>query len=210
MTITQPLTLRLALAAVAVIRRPALAAARGLHRGSVERLLRQHQVPLAALAILQDGAVVETFTYDIIHSRSHPRVDRDTRFQAASLSKTFNALLVLTLARDNLIGLDDPVNKRLVSCQLPVASAVNVTIPPLLSHTAHINVEGFPVYYRTDDLPTLREILDGRGLSNTDAIEITRKINSYAYSRGGVEILHQIVIHVTRQPYDAVVQARVL
>ena len=206
--ITRRQALGLSLAVAALLRRPAFAASGGLDDASVESLLAQQSVPGAALAILDGGAVVETFSYGLIHAGSPRRVDGNTRFQAASLSKTVNALLVLTLVRDGLIGLDDPVNTRLAAWQLPGTAADKVTVRRLLSHTGGINVHGFPGYDRSEELPTLGEILDGLG--NTEAVRVTGKIGRFAYSGGAVEILHQMIMDVTGRPYAVVAQERVL
>jgi CubicO group peptidase (beta-lactamase class C family) len=50
-----------------------------------------------------------------------------TRFQAASISKTFNALAVLKLVEASEFRLDDPVNQRLQSWKLPDNALIAAT-----------------------------------------------------------------------------------
>jgi hypothetical protein len=56
-------------------------------------LLGQHKVPGASLAIIQNGEIVATYGYGV--AQPNRPVTPRTRFQAASISKTFNALAVL-------------------------------------------------------------------------------------------------------------------
>src|SRR5262249_61505047 len=87
-----------------------------LSTGEVERLLRQHNVPGAGLAILEAGEIVAAYSYGF--ARDTSLVGGATRFQAASISKTVNALLVLTLVRGGAVNLDDSRNKHLESFTL--------------------------------------------------------------------------------------------
>src|ERR1700736_4585372 len=74
----------------------------------VGSLLGQHKVP---------GASVATYGYGV--AQPNQPVTPRTRFQAASISKTFNALAVLKLVEASEFRLDDPVNQRLQSWKLP-------------------------------------------------------------------------------------------
>jgi hypothetical protein len=56
----------------------------------VGSLLGQHNVPGASLAIIQNGEIVATYGYGV--AQPNRPVTPRTRFQAASISKTFNAL----------------------------------------------------------------------------------------------------------------------
>jgi CubicO group peptidase (beta-lactamase class C family) len=132
-----------------------------LSTSEVERLLRQHNVPGAGLAILAAGEIVAAHGYGL--ARDTLFVSKATRFQAASISKTVNALLVLTLVRDGVVNLDDPVNKHLKSFTLSGPDADQVTVRMLSSHSGGTSVEGFAGYIPGQPLPSLRQILAGGG-----------------------------------------------
>jgi CubicO group peptidase (beta-lactamase class C family) len=120
-------------------------------------------------------------------------VSKATRFQAASISKTVNALLVLTLVRDGVVNLDDPVNKHLKSFTLSGPDADQVTVRMLSSHSGGTSVEGFAGYIPGQPLPSLRQILAGGAPANNAAVKVVRALGSYAYSGGGTMVLQQIL-----------------
>ena len=179
-----------------------------LSTGEVERLLRQHNVPGAGLAILEAGEIVAAYSYGF--ARDTSLVSEATRFQAASISKTVNALLVLTLVRDGAVNLDDPVNKHLKSFTLSGLDADKVTVRMLLNHSGGTSVEWFAGYIPGQPLPSLRQILAGTAPANNAAVKVVRALGSYAYSGGGTMVLQQLVIDVTSLSYQAAAALRVL
>lgn len=78
----------------------------------VEALLRQYRVPAVSLATFERGEIIVAAAYGEARARGNPATPQ-TRFQAASISKTANALCVMTLVRDGKLALDDPVNRHL-------------------------------------------------------------------------------------------------
>lgn len=133
-------------------------------------------------------------------------VTEKTLFQAASISKSLNAVGVLKLVQDKAIDLNTDINRYLTSWQFPYDSITGdnkITLSNLLSHTAGLNVQGFPGYEMSETLPQLTEILNGIKPSNTPAIksQFTPGVR-FQYSGGGVTISQQIVTDVTKQPYD--------
>src|SRR5690348_9341743 len=65
---------------------------------------RNDNVPGASLAIIQNGEIVATYGYGV--AQPNRPVTPRTRFQAASISKTFNALAVLKLVEASEFRLD--------------------------------------------------------------------------------------------------------
>lgn len=175
----------------------------------VARLIEKHHVPGVSLAVIH-GADVEAFGWGLLKSSDgRAAVTSRTKFQAASISKTVNALLVMTLVRDGLLSLDDPVNDRLRSWKLP-GKAAKVTARRLLSHTGGVGVHGFGGYEYADTLPTLIETLDGAGPANNGPIRLATPIGRYAYSGGGIMVLQQLVIDATERPFVELAKERVL
>jgi CubicO group peptidase (beta-lactamase class C family) len=141
-----------------------------LERGS---LLGQHKVRGASLAIIQNGEIVATYGYDV--AQPNQPVTLRTRFQAASISKTFSALAVLKLVEASEFRLDDPVNQQLQSWKLPdnaLIAATPVIIRMLLNHTGGTNTPGFVGYRLGAPLPTLIEILNGSPPANLSPIRV--------------------------------------
>ena len=78
-----------------------------------------------------------------------------------SISKTINAVAILSLIKDNAIFLDSPVNSYLKRWQLKGKYAEEVTIKHLLSHCGGTTIHGFRGYGPKDTLPSTIDILDG-------------------------------------------------
>lgn len=184
-------------------------AAKPLSAKAIAALLRKYNVPAVSFASFdRDGIVLQA-----AHGRRQvdsTKVTTETRFQAASLSKTANALCVLSLVRDGKLRLDDPVNKHLSGWQLTGQAADSVTIRMLLSHTGGTTVAGFPGYQRDDVIPRLDEILDGVTPANTERIKVIASPGVYRYSGGGVIVLQKLVSDLEAAPYEEIVARRVL
>ena len=183
-------------------------AAGPLSAGDVGRLLEDHSVPGAGLAILHAGELRAAYSYGF--ARDTTPVRESTLFQAGSISKTANALLVLTLVRDGLIGLDDPVNTYLKTFELRGPDAHRVTVRMLLSHTGGVSVRGFAGYERGQTAPSLQQILAGAAPANNDAIKVVRTLGRFDYSGGGIMVLQQMIVDVTGQSYGDAATRRVL
>lgn len=184
-------------------------AAKPPSRKAITALLRKYNVPAVSFATFdRDGLAIQA-AYGRRQMGS-AKVTIDTRFQAASLSKTANALCVLSLVRDGKLRLDDPVNKHLSGWQLTGQEAENVTIRMLLSHCGGTTVAGFPGYQRDDVIPRLDEILDGVRPANTEQIKVVAPPGAYRYSGGGVVVLQKLVSDLEAAPYEEIMARRVL
>ena len=134
-------------------------------------------------------------------------VTTQTLFQAASISKSLNAVGVLKLAQENKLNIHDDINTWLKSWHLPAnnfTAGKKVTVYNLLNHTAGFNVHGFPGYEKNDPLPTIIQILNGEKPANSEPVQFLAEPGTKVeYSGGGIEISQLIITDITHQPYDA-------
>jgi D-alanyl-D-alanine carboxypeptidase len=107
------------------------AAARRL-QGTLDRVRREQQIPGAAAAVLVpgEGVWVGAAGFADVHTREPVRLE--TLFEIASVTKTFVAALVLKLAEDGVLGLDDRLSKWVP--EFP--GGRGITLRQLLNHTA--------------------------------------------------------------------------
>ena len=179
---------------------------------TVGELLAQYKVPGASLAIVQQGELAATYCYG--EARTGKPVVPSTLFQAASISKTINAMAILKLVARGRIALNDPVNQHLASWKLPsnaLTEKTAVTIRMLLSHTGGTTVSGFAGYPPSAPLPSLEQVLDGKSPANSDPIRVAWPPGQdFRYSGGGTTILQQLVIDVTGYDYPTAVERLVL
>ncbi|HJQ51850.1 MAG TPA: serine hydrolase domain-containing protein [Gaiellaceae bacterium] len=143
--------------------------------------------------------------------------DADTLFQAASISKSVSALVALCLVADGTLSLDGDIVESLRSWSLPPLETSTgewrprITVRHLLCHAAGLSVWGFPGYKRSEPLPTLLDILDGRPPANTEPVRSAGLPGLVAaYSGGGYTVLQQLIEDVTDRQYQNVAAERVL
>jgi CubicO group peptidase (beta-lactamase class C family) len=93
--------------------------------------LRLTGVPAASIAVVRDGAIVDVQAYGMARLPDTAATP-DMAFAIGSISKQFTAALILLLAQDGKLSLDDHVGRFLPE----LTQANEVTIRQILSHTA--------------------------------------------------------------------------
>lgn len=138
-----------------------------------------------------------------------------TLFQAASISKSVNALGVLKLVQDKKLDLYTDINNYLTTWKFPynsLSKGKKISVANLLSHTGGLTVHGFGGYQRAKDtVPTILQILNGKSPANSAAVRSMYEPGLRSeYSGGGITISQLIVMDITRQPYDKYMYDNVL
>jgi CubicO group peptidase (beta-lactamase class C family) len=100
---------------------------------AIEREMARRHVPGLALLVLQHGKIVRERSYGLANVEHGVPVTPRTLFQSGSVGKTFTAALILLLAEDGKLRLDDPVSRHLP--ESPPAWS-GITIRHLLTHTS--------------------------------------------------------------------------
>ena len=177
--------------------------------------MKNYKVHGVSIAVIRDYKLEWARGYGWADTSDKRPVTVRTLFQAASISKSLNAVGVLKLADRKQLDLQKDINSYLRSWKFPYDTSkthnnrINVT--HLLSHTAGLSVHGFPGYKWTDALPSDIDILDGKRPANTGAIrsEFEPGIR-VKYSGGGTTITKRIIMDITGQPYDVYMAKEVL
>jgi len=181
---------------------------------NLEQRMKHHNIAGVSIAVVHDYKIEWVRGYGWADSSENRPVTEKTLFQAASISKSLNAVGVMKLVQDGKIDLDTDINQYLTSWKFPYDSVSNnklITVAELLSHTAGLTIHGFPGYARGDSIPTLPQVLDGQRPANTAAVRSLGEPGANViYSGGGVTISQLIVMDVTQQPYDEFMQVNVL
>lgn len=168
------------------------------------------KVPGISATSIRQGSIAASHHAGIASEMTGEPVTAATRFEAASLSKTVNALGIMRLVAEGKLDLDAPVNSQLTRWQLAGPHAGKVTTRHLLSHTGAITVHGFPGYAEGQPLPALVTILRGMAPSNTPEVANDgRPGRAFRYSGGGITITQLLAEEVTGMTYSAHMVARV-
>jgi CubicO group peptidase (beta-lactamase class C family) len=120
---------------------------------------------------------------------------------------------MLRLVDRGLLELDEDVNRRLTSWQIPRTGSWQpvVTLRQLVSHSAGLTVHGFPGYRHDDKLPTTVQILDGVAPTNTFGVRVdTVPGTQFRYAGGGTMVMQQLLEDVTGTPFRELVAELVL
>ncbi|MBC7454841.1 MAG: beta-lactamase family protein, partial [Massilia sp.] len=100
---------------------------------AVLREMKQARIPGVGIVVLQGGKIVKQQGYGLANIEHQVPVTPDTVFQSGSVGKMFTAALVMLLAEDGKLKLDDLVSRHLA--HTPKAWEA-ITIRHLLTHTS--------------------------------------------------------------------------
>lgn len=156
-----------------------------------------------AMAIVSGGTVEREKFYSV-----RKPVDRNTIFQASSLSKWISAVGIIKLVEDGKLDLDAPVSKYLTRWQLPPSEFNNkeVTVRRLLSHTAGLTdglgYSGFETGTQVQSVEhSLTKASDAdEGISGEVRVGIEPG-SAFKYSGGGYTLLQLLVEEVSGQSF---------
>ncbi|UCF40697.1 MAG: beta-lactamase family protein [Gemmatimonadota bacterium] len=183
-------------------------------RDDIEAWMAFYRVPGLSLAVINDFQLDYVEVHGVVSGSTREPVTAETRFQAASLSKSVSAVGVVRLAQEGVISLNTDVNDYLTSWQIPdneFQSTEKVTLRRLLSHTAGMTVHGFRGYRYTESVPTLTQILNGEAPANSAPIVVDFVPGSeWRYSGGGYVVMQQALTDVTATPFPELMRGRVL
>lgn len=174
--------------------------------------MRQLHVNAVSVAVFSGGKIEWAKAYGFADQERGTPATVDTLFQAGSISKSVTAVAALELVEQGTLNLDANVNDSLKSWHLPDNEFTvdhKVTVRNILNHTAGTTVWGFPGYARPGKVPSVIEVLEGKG--NTEAIRVYKQPGaSWRYSGGGYTILQQLMSDVSGKAFPALMQEKVL
>ena len=159
----------------------------------------------------RDAAGREILKYDgaADKEKSIP-VDGGTVFPACSISKFVTALIVMKLEEQELLNIDEPVNRYLHEWKLlaPDGKESDATIRSILTHTSGI-VDGDDSFYglrRNDHEVGLLDVLEGRTPYNKRrTVSEKQPGTEFEYSDAGYCVLQLMIQEVMQADFEEVV-----
>jgi CubicO group peptidase (beta-lactamase class C family) len=155
-----------------------------------ERMAYYH-TPGVSIAVINHYKIEWARGFGVKEWGKPDAVTEATLFQAGSISKPISALAVMRLVQDGKLDLDEDVNHYLSSWKVPSNGPwqPRITLRQLLSHSAGLTVSGFPGYLRTEQLPSVIDILNGHPPANTARVEVNILPGTqFRYSGGGAMV----------------------
>jgi len=158
----------------------------------VEQILRAVGIPGASLAIIDNNKIVFSKAYGTRRVGGKKKVNENTVFEGASLSKSFLVYVVMKLAEERLLDLDKPLweYKENAAIQHDSRSRL-ITARMVLSHSSGLE------NWQSENDPDKLEILSPPG-------------EKFIYSGEGYNYLAEIVSVVTGDPYEKYVAKYVI
>jgi CubicO group peptidase (beta-lactamase class C family) len=187
----------------------------GLDRLTLQQVMEQFHVPGVSVAVIKDFKIDWAKGYGVADVATGARVDADTLFQAASISKPVAAMAAVRAVQDGRFSLDQDVNTILTSWKLPDSEFTRghpVTPRALMSHTSGLGDGfGFPGYHPSARRPTLVDILNGSQPSNVGQVLMERPpFTAEKYSGGGVTMMQLAMTDALGRAYPEIMQSLVL
>lgn len=164
---------------------------------TLKERMEHHKVPGVSIAFLQDNKILWTHTEGVTDTVSNKAIDKNTVFQAASISKPVFATVLMKYRQEHGLDLDADVNNLLTSWQLPThqwAASSPVTLRRLLSHSAGTTVHGFGGYASGEKVPSILAVLNGVEPANSASVIVDIEPGTQFRYSGGGTTLAQLVL----------------
>jgi CubicO group peptidase (beta-lactamase class C family) len=131
---------------------------------SLDDVIQNYNIPGGALVLIKNGNISQIKYYGDSDLKNHFKVNRNTVFKIASVSKTMTAYGIMKLVDKGLLDLDKPVNRYLTKWKIPESEydVSKVTLRTLLSHTSGLSDSSEEGY--KEQLPTIAEALKERNI----------------------------------------------
>ncbi len=183
-------------------------------RSTLAEEMAQSHVPGISIAVIDNGQIAWARGFGVKQAGTADPVTTSTLFEAQSISKAVTATATLVLVNSGRLSLEESPNVYLKSWKLPYneyQAQEKVTLRRILSHSSGLNVGSFAGYRAGEPLPSLLQILDGEKPANNPPIRVDFTPGSKSrYSGGGAEVMQQLLMDVTGQPFPELMKRLVL
>jgi len=183
-------------------------------RWTLAEQMADSHVPGLSIAVIDDGKIAWARGFGLREAGTKEPVTTSTLFEAQSISKAVAATATLVLVNSGRLSLEESPNAYLKSWKLPYneyQAHEKVTLRRILSHSSGLTVGGFAGYRTGDAIPTLLRILNGAKPANNPPVRVDFTPGSmFRYSGGGAEVMQQLLMDVTGQPFPELMKRLVL
>nr|WP_314837941.1 serine hydrolase domain-containing protein [uncultured Flavobacterium sp.] len=160
---------------------------------NIEQQLEKHKLAGFSLVVFENYEIVYSEQFGVKSVNSKEKIDENTAFSTASISKPITALLCFILEEKGLINLDEPIDNYLKRWHLPKSKFTQNNSPTwkqFFNHTAGTSQGGFEDHYDGEAIPTLKQSLLGQIPRYDKEIEfLFTPGTSFEYSGGGYVII---------------------
>jgi CubicO group peptidase (beta-lactamase class C family) len=171
---------------------------------NIDPQLEKYKLAGFSLVVFENYKVVYSNQFGVKSINSKEKIDQNTAFSTASISKPITALLCFILEEKGLINLDTPIDGYLKRWHLPKSKFTENNSPTwrqFLNHTAGTSQSGFADHYEGDTIPSIKESLLGKIPRYDKEIEFMFTPGTdWAYSGGGYVIVQMALEDTFKKP----------
>ncbi len=156
--------------------------------------------------VASDGEVIFEKSYGYANAEWETKADRHTKFRLASVTKQFTAMMILQLAEEGKLTLEDNISDHLPWYREDTGS--RITIHQLLTHTSGIpNYSAFSGFFSGPSRMNhqMRKFVEEYCSNDLEAEPGER----YSYCNSGYYILGAILEEIEGKPWEEVVEERI-
>ncbi len=183
-------------------------------RLNILKQMAEYKINGVSIAVIKNYKIEWAKGYGWADVQEKRPITINTRFQAASISKSLNSLALLKLVQQGKIDLEADINNYFKSWKFPYDSLSGnkkINLANLLSHSAGLSVHGFGGYTPGDSIPALVQVLNGERPANSPPIRsLFEPSKKFQYSGGGTTITQLILTTLTSMRYEDYLQKEVL
>ena len=176
--------------------------------------MKFYKVPSVSIALINNGKIEWAKAYGYADIEGKRLANTNTLYQVASISKSVNSVGIMKLVESGKLSLSKDIRSYLKTWLFldnEFSKGKTITLKNLLSHTAGLSVHGFIGYSIIDTIPTINQILDGKGPANNEPIIPIFPVGEhFEYSGGGSVVIRKILDDNISSNYDSLMQALVL
>ena len=191
-------------------------------KSSIAERMKYYNVKGVSIAVINDNQIEWAKGYGVLEAGTDRPVTPETLFHACSVAKPVSAAGVLTLVERGLLDLDENVNEKLVSWQVPentFTAQEKVTLRRLLSHTSGLN-DGFEsgglecCYATEGESPDVKveQMLVADPLTGLSEATYVKAVpgGAYSYNNLAFSIVQPLVEDVTTEPFAGFMKSALL
>lgn len=182
-----------------------------------DSVLAQHGIVGGGIAVVHGQAPATEFFFGVMRNGTHQRVDADTSYNWASITKTMTAIAILQLRDRGKLSLDDPAVRyvpELRQVHDEFGSVDAITIRDLLTHSAGFRNPTWP--WNCDD----EKNCDWQPFEPTRWAQVAAMLpythvafrpgTQWSYSNLGYVFLGQIIERLSGDDYEVYVDKNIL
>ena len=174
---------------------------------TIERTMQEFQVPGMAVSVVYDGELYYAGGHGFLETGTESKVDDQTLFQIASVSKAFTAATLAILVDDGKLAWDDPVIDYLPEFRMydPWVTR-EFTVRDLLTHRSGLPIGAGDLLLFPEAKSTREEIIHAmRYLKPSSSFR-----SGYAYDNLLYIIAGEVVARVADTPFEDFLEQRLL